>query len=183
MKRFVIVAMMALFVAGAWAQDPSLADFQAGFTTFAGELAPTLSYNATVGNAWSDAYIGGFPHFGAGVAVGATTVPADSMTALFDAMGIALPAELAQFGLPIPAAAISAKIGGIILPFDLGLKGMILPESVMSNLAASGITADYSLIGGNIRYAVIKENLLLPDVAIGAGYNRLSGSLGMELDV
>lgn len=173
--------MVVLAVAGAWAQG-SLATFQTSFASFADALAPTLSYNATVGNNWSDAYIGKLPHFGVGLAVGATTVPFADLEPLFTAMTIAVPAELKEFGLPIPAAALSAKLGGFILPFDLGVKAMILPDSLKTILSGSGITADYTLFGGNIRYGILKENILLPDVSIGAGYNRLLGSIGMELD-
>ncbi len=182
MKRISLIAMMVLLaVAGAWAQD--LTAFQSGFTTFAGELAPTLSYNATVGNNWSDAYIGGFPHLGVGVAAGATTVPVASMTALFESMGITLPAALETYGLPIPAAALSVKLGGFILPFDVGLKGMILPEGLRTTLADAGIDAEYTLFGGNIRYALLKQNILFPDISIGAGYNRLSGAIVTPLGV
>lgn len=180
MKRFILISMMVLAAAaGAWGQ--TLADFQAGFTTFSADMASTLSYNATVGNNWSDGYIGGFPHFGVGLAVGMTAVPASSIESLFTAMTVTMPDSLKTFGLPVPAAALSAKLGGLILPFDVGLKAMVLPSSVASGLSASGVTADYSLIGGNIRFAVLKENNLLPDVSIGAGYNRLTGSVGVDV--
>lgn len=181
MKRTILITMMALVVAGAWAQD--LATFQKGFTTFSTDMASTLSYNATIGNNWSDAYLGKFPHFGIGLAAGATTVPAANLEALFSAMEVAVPDSLKQFGLPIPAAALSVKLGGILLPFDVGVKAMLLPASVASMMSASGITADYKLIGGNVRYGLVKEGLLLPDVSIGAGYNRLSGSVSMPLDI
>jgi len=181
MKRFILVSMMVLAAAATWSQD--LAGFQEGFTTFAGQLAPTLSYNATVGNNWSDAYIGNFPHFGVGVGVGVTTVPVDSLTDLFASMNISVPTELTSYGLPIPAAALSAKLGGFILPFDIGVKAMLLPESLKSTLSDAGIAADYTLFGGNVRVAVLKENILLPDVSIGAGYNRLSGAIVIPLDV
>jgi len=182
MKRLVLISMMVLLaVAGAWAQD--LGEFQDGFNTFADALAPTLSYNATIGNNWSDAYIGKFPHLGVGVAVGFTSVDIMKMDSLLEAMGIdALPDAIKEIGLPMPAAALSAKLGGFILPFDIGLKAMLLPESITTSLSALGYTLDYTLFGGNVRYAVLKENILLPDVSIGAGYNRLSGSLGMVLD-
>lgn len=182
MKRFlfVLIALTAA-IGGAWSQD--LADFQSGFTAFSGDLAATLSYNATVGNNWSDAYVGGFPRFGVGVAVGATTVPAESLQALFTTMDIALPAELTQYGLPIPAAALSAKIGGFFLPFDIGLKAMTVPAQLASSLSDAGIDLHYTLFGGNVRFALVKEKLLLPDVSIGAGFNRMTGSVGMDLDV
>jgi hypothetical protein len=181
MKRFILIAMIALAAAGAWAQD--LATFQSGFQTFAVDMAATLSYNATVGNNWSDAYIGKLPHFGVGLALGVTAVPADSLKGLFVSMGETLPAELEKFGLPIPAAALSVKMGGIILPFDIGVKAMILPPEATSALSAQGIAADYKLFGGNVRVGLVKEGLLFPDVSFGAGYNRLSGSMSMPLDI
>lgn len=179
MKRL-IVLFMALTL-GFYAYSQDLGAFADGFTAFATDAAPTLSYNATVGNNWSDAYIGQFPHFGVGLALGATMVPAESVKSLFEAMAIALPAELDQVGLPIPAVALSAKIGGFFLPFDIGLKGMILPESVTKSLSAQGIAADYKLIGGNIRVPLLKEKLLIPDLSVGLGYNHLSGSIAMDL--
>ncbi len=180
MKRVLLISMIVLAAAaGAWGQ--TLADFQSGFTTFSADMASTLSYNATVGNNWSDAYIGGFPHFGVGLAVGMTAVPSSSVEAFFTAMDVTMPDSLKTLGLPVPATALSAKLGGLILPFDVGLKAMVLPSSVASVLSASGVTADYSLIGGNVRFAVLKENILLPDVSIGAGYNRLKGSVAMDL--
>lgn len=180
MKRVLLISMIVLMAAaGAWGQD--LSTFQSGFTTFSADMASTLSYNATVGNNWSDAYIGGFPHFGVGLAVGMTAVPASSIESFFAAMDVTMPDSLKTFGLPVPATALSAKLGGLILPFDVGLKAMVLPSSVASVLSASGVTADYSLIGGNVRFAVLKENILLPDVSIGAGYNRLKGSVAMDI--
>lgn len=138
-----------------------------------------------MGGAWSDAYIGGFPHFGAGAAVGFTTVPLADVKALLGTMGVTtIPAQLEALGLPIPAVAVAAKVGGIILPFDVGLKGMMVPDGVKASLASStGVTLDYTLIGGNVRYAILKQGILLPDLAIGAGYNRLSGSVAMPLNI
>jgi hypothetical protein len=46
-------------------------------------MALTLSYNATIGNNWSEAYIGSFPHFGVGASAGTTTVSAATLDELF----------------------------------------------------------------------------------------------------
>jgi len=182
MKRIVLICMMALAAAGAWAQD-SLTAFKAGFESFAADMAATLSYNATIGNDWSDAYIGQLPRFGVGLAVGFTAVPAESLKAFFNSIDETMPTELEKIGLPIPAAALSAKIGGIILPFDLGVKAMVLPPEATGALSAQGIAADYKLFGGNVRVGLIKEGLLLPDLSFGAGYNRLMGSVNVPLDI
>lgn len=176
MKRIVLISMMALAAAGAWAQD-SLGQFQSGFETFAVDMAATLSYNATIGNNWSDAYIGQLPRFGVGLALGFTAVPAESLKDFFTSMGETIPTELEKVGLPIPAAALSAKIGGIVLPFDFGVKAMVLPPEATEALSAQGIAADYKLFGGNVRVGLVKEGILFPDVSFGAGYNRLMGSI------
>jgi hypothetical protein len=181
MKRFVLILMMSLAATGLWAQD--LAAFQDGFETFATDMAATLSYNATIGNNWSDAYIGGFPHFGAGISVGATTVPSDSLDALFVSMDVPVPSAIGSLGLPIPAAAVSAKLGGFVLPFDVGVKAMVLPAAATEALSAADISADYKLLGANVRFALLKQNILMPDVSVGLGYNRLTGSLSMPLDI
>lgn len=181
MKRTMLVLMIVLASTAAFAQD--LADFQAGFETFAVDMAATLSYNATVGNNWSDAYIGQFPHLGAGIALGATAIPAASLKGLFDSMGETMPAEFDKYGLPIPAAAVAVKLGGFVLPFDVGLKAMILPTAVTEKLSAVGVAADYKLFGGNVRVGLVKEGILFPDVSVGVGYNRLSGSMLMPLDI
>lgn len=180
MKRFVLILMMSLAAAGLWAQN--LEDFQAGFEAFATDMAATLSYNATIGNNWSDAYIGKFPHFGVGISAGVTTVPSASLKDLFISMDVPVPSEVADIGLPIPAAAISAKIGGLFLPFDVGVKAMVLPAEATDALSSAGIAADYKLLGGNVRFALLKQNILMPDVSVGLGYNRLTGSISMPLD-
>ncbi len=182
MKRFVLILMMSLAAAGLWAQN--LEDFQAGFEAFATDMASTLSYNATIGNNWSDAYIGKFPHFGVGVSAGLTTVPSEPLEALFVSMGnVEVPSAVAKMGLPIPAAAVSAKLGGLFLPFDVGVKAMILPAEATEALSSAGIAADYKLLGGNVRFALLKQNILMPDVSVGLGYNRLTGSISMPLDI
>lgn len=181
MKRIVLILMMSLAAAGLWGQN--LEDFQTGFQTFATDMAATLSYNATIGNNWSDAYIGKFPHFGVGLSAGVTTVPSASLKDLFTSMDIPVPSAVADIGLPIPAAAVSAKLGGLFLPFDVGVKAMVLPAEATEALSSAGIAADYKLLGGNIRFALLKQNLLLPDVSVGFGYNRLAGSISMPLDI
>lgn len=182
MKRFILILMMSLAAAGLWAQN--LEDFQAGFEAFATDMASTLSYNATIGNNWSDAYIGKFPHFGVGVSAGLTTVPSEPLEALFVSMGnVEVPSAVAKMGLPIPAAAVSAKLGGLFLPFDVGVKAMVLPAAASDVLAAADISADYKLLGGNLRFALVKQNILMPDVSVGFGYNRLTGSISMPLDI
>jgi len=177
MKRSITIAcILLLAVSGAFAQQ--LEDFETAFQDFAGDMAATLAVNSTIGSNWSDAYIGGFPHFGAGLAVGAAFVNADSAKTIFDALDLTLPAELESLGVPIPAAVATAKIGIPFLPIDVGVKAGYIPASVGEAInASSGMSVDYTNIGIQVRYAVIKQNVILPNISIGASYNYQKGSL------
>ncbi len=177
MKRSITIAcILILAISGTFAQQ--LEDFEDAFQGFAGDMAGTLALNSTIGSNWSDAYIGGFPHFGAGLAVGAAFANADAAKTLFSAMGGSLPSELESLGVPIPAAVATAKIGIPFLPIDVGVKGGYIPASVGEAInASSGMSVDYTNIGIQVRYAVIKQNVLLPNISIGASYNYQKGSL------
>lgn len=178
MKRsIIIVSILALLSVGAFAQV-TLSDFQSSFEGFASDMVGTLAVNSTIGSNWSDAYIGGFPHFGAGIAVGAAFANADSAKALFSAMGGSLPSALDSLGIPIPAAVLTAKIGIPFLPIDVGVKGGYIPPSVGQAInASSGMSVDYTNIGIQVRYAVLKQNIVLPNISIGLSYNYQKGSI------
>ncbi|NLJ45276.1 MAG: hypothetical protein GX430_01780 [Treponema sp.] len=182
MKRFFLVlAAFSLIAAGATAQ--TLEGFQTAFQTFADDMAGVLAANSTVGNVWSHAYVGGFPRFGAGLAVGANFVPADSAEPLFTAAGASLPSELANLGIPIPAAALSFKIGLPFLNMDVGVKGGLIPDSASGALSGMGVNATYETLGVNLRYALLKDRLVIPAVSIGASWNYIKGSVATGLGV
>ena len=83
MKRLLVSLLIMAVVAGSvWSQ--SLDTFKNAFTAFSGEMAASLAVNSTVGETWSDAYVGGFPHLGVGLSVGAVCTGAGTATpALF----------------------------------------------------------------------------------------------------
>ena len=71
-----------------------------------------------------------------------------------------------------------ARIGGFILPFDVGVKVGFLPEETKA-LLPSGVTADYLMFGADVRYALLKGGALMPKLTVGAGYTYLKGSVTM----
>ena len=183
MKRSVAVIAIALTAAASAYSQASLQGFQTAFTTFAGDLAGSLAMSSTIGSTWSDAYVGGFPHLGAGVSVGTTFVSASGATSLFDAISPgSLPSQLTSLGIPLPVAVGTFKIGLPFLPLDIGVKGGYIPSSVgASILSSSGISVDYANIGLQVRYALLKQNLILPNISIGAAYNYQQGSISKEM--
>ncbi len=185
MKRITLIFLIILsLTTGLSAQTQfSYDDLKSSFKSFAEAVAPVLPFNAAIGLNWSNAYIGQLlavpPHFGVGVSAGVTTIPFKSMDYVFSKFNITLPSELdfiKKYGLPFPAYTADVRIGGFILPFDIGLKFGYLPPEL---LKARPVKVDYLFFGGDVRLAILKERFFIPAVSIGAGYSFLKGGVGV----
>ena len=163
----------------------NIESLQTGAESMAKALSAALPFNSTLGLNWSDAYIGQLlgvpPHFGVGVSAGATTVKADEIKSLLGILGV----DTGAFPgiVPIPAAVAEARIGGFLLPFDIGVKGGYIPPELGKTIKdlTGGLNLDYLAVGADIRYALLKGNLLLPRVSLGVGVNYMGGGLGTTL--
>lgn len=180
MKRVLLVlALIVTVTIGVSALD--YATFADAFQDFADEVANTLPATAGVaGLSWSPAYIGQFPHFGAGVSLGASTIPYDFIDPLVTQLGVKLPPEfeyLEQWGLPIPAAALDARVGGIFFPFDVGFKIGFVPDQMREKLGK--VNLDYLLVGGDVRIPLLKDRGLVPALSISGGYTFMRGNVGV----
>ena len=180
MKKAFLVILVLLSASAVFAQV-DFTTFQSGFSEFAQDLANGAPLNASTGLSWSQAYIGQFPHFGIGVTVGATTLPASAMKTMADALGVTLPSEFSyatKYGLPLPAYTIDARIGGFVLPFDIGLKLGYIPPGTLQKMGLS-VSADYILAGLDVRYALLKDEGFIPALSVGLGYNHMQASVGV----
>ncbi len=181
----VIMIIVGLLVAAPAFGQVSLSEIDDAFAGFADDVANSLAMNSTIGLQWSDAYIGQLlgvpPHFGAGVAVGATTIPIDAMQTALDALagGATGAGDLSAFalagGIPLPGYVLDARIGGFLLPFDIGVKAGYLEPTEIPGLGAQ---VDYLLVGADVRFSIIK-GLLLPNLSVGVGVNYLSGGISL----
>jgi hypothetical protein len=178
MKRILVLILVSVFIiGGAFAQE-LVEEVQDAYEAFADDLAPAVPSAAVLGSSWSDAYIGQFPHFGAGLYVGAAAMPIESFETLLAAVdpGASLPAEVAQLGaVPLPVLGLDARLGGFVLPFDIGVKFGFIPE----DFQLTGVNLDYKSFGVDVRYALLKGKGLIPKLSIGAGYNYLASTVGM----
>jgi hypothetical protein len=168
---------MAIFVSAPLFPQ-NLADLQKAADEFSGALAKSLPFNAALGLNWADAYIGKLfpsvpPHFGVGAALGYTTMDFAAFDGLLNQFGLSVPGGFDLGQMALPAYVAEARIGGFVLPFDVGLK-----FGAFKNLGTSSASVDYTLLGGELRYAIIdgKEKLLLPNLSVGVGLNYLNGS-------
>ena len=177
-KIAIIGILLALCIAfPAFSQTHSIGEVKDALDTFAGNLVKTLPFNATMGLNWADAYVGKFPHFGVGASFGFTTMDDSSFNSLLNKFETSLPSALSGFGgFPIPGYTLEGRLGGFVLPFDIGFKFGIMP------IKAGNIDRlDYFIIGGDVRYAVLEGNAVLPKVSVGMGYNYLSGGIGQTV--
>ncbi|TVR88141.1 MAG: hypothetical protein EA428_12230 [Spirochaetaceae bacterium] len=149
------------------------------FDDFADGMAGALPLNSSIGLNWSDAYIGQLlrvpPNVGFGVSVGATTIPYAALKSAADDLGADLPGIADTLGLPMPGYTVEARMGGIIWPFDIGLKVGALPDSDL--FLPSGWELDYLLVGGDIRVPILHGRGPLPVVSAGVGFNYLRGGV------
>ncbi len=187
MKHKIIAISLALVLLGAGSgfalEQYDLENLQRKVDAFSTTMAETLPFNSTLGLSWADAYIGNFPHFGVGIFGGLSFMDKSAVEDLLSDFNLSLPSSL-NF-MPLPAAGAEARLGGFFLPFDIGFKFGMLPAMNFSD----DISLDYMMIGGDIRYAILKGNVILPKITIGVGYNYIRGNInskvgtGIEYDI
>ena len=182
-KLLIIAALASAFALAGYSQTiPDIGAYANAMNSFNQSVASTLTLNSDLGSTWSDAYIGGFPHFGVGATLGSTFATNSTASQIFDLFGSQMPSTLQStvnsLGLPVPATALSFKIGLPFLPIDIGIKGGYIPPSVSDSLqSATGIGVSYEDIGLTVRYALLKQDLIMPNVSIGLSYDYQSGEI------
>jgi hypothetical protein len=158
----------------------NLDQIQSGITGFTNSIAEALPLNSTLGLNWSDAYIGKLigvpPHFGAGFSAGFTTIKPGNLNKMLNYFGVSLPAGMDAFVL-LPAYTGELRLGGFGIPFDIGFKAGYLPPIELGK----GTEYNYFLIGGDFRFAILEDKLILPGVSVGLGAYHLSGGISSPL--
>ncbi len=179
-KILIVLAILLVFTFSVHAQIYDWDDFDTAFSDFATGVAGSLPMNAAIGLNWSPAYIGKFPHFGVGLTVGFSTIPYSAMQTVINTLGVTIPPDmdfLKTLGIPFPGVALDARLGGFVLPFDIGFKLGFIPAALKAEF--SGFTLDYLMIGGDVRYQLIKERFIVPSISVGLGYTYLRGGVGI----
>ena len=180
--NFKIVLVCSILILGVafpvFSQSPIPLDkLSSTMDEFSQNMANGLPFNAGMGLNWSYAGIGKFPHFGAGLSGGFTTINADSLSEMMKMFVPGMPAEFSKLGgFPIPGLMIEGRLGGFGIPFDLGVKVGYLPTK-----PKEFDSMDYFLLGFDVRFALIQDKGVLPCLSIGVGYNRMEGGLGKSI--
>ncbi|MDR2467400.1 MAG: hypothetical protein LBD22_00365 [Spirochaetaceae bacterium] len=163
----------------AFSATPDIVELQSNATELFSSLMNALPLNAVQGLSWSDAYIGQIfsvrPHFGVGVSSGFAVADKDLLNKFFGSFGTSTGDE--QFWT-LPTELIEVRLGGILIPFDLGVKfGMFDDNKLDKWLFSHNYTKKFMMYGGDIRIALSKGTGAFPKISLGFGYTHFTGSL------
>ena len=137
-------------------------------------------------NVWANAWIGNLlpkPHFGFGINAGVSKLDLSPLASVADALGMSDSGSLPDT-LVWPTVTADLRVGGFILPFDVGFTAMSFDSSKISSLekAIDPAYFDFFMIGGDIRYAILKGGILRPKLSVGVGAYYTKGDFGVEQD-
>lgn len=153
-----------------------------GLNDFTFALIQTAPNTVSHQNMWADAYIGQLfavpPHFGGGISTGAAQLDSTGLVKVFqEALGLDF---FTAETIYLPTLTLDARIGGIGFPFDLGVHGMIISQPIELSALGQAFEVDYGTIGIDIRIPLIKQNVILPNLSIGAGFAYSKGQVGIS---
>ena len=187
MRRTVAILVILLLAPTIAITQTTFEDYEQVISGFADGVVSSLPLNSSVGLTWSDAYIGQFPRFGVGATVGFSTVPYSTLSPVFSTLGLAQSIEtsviygmLDTYGAPLPAYTLEARLGGFMVPFDVGVKFGTIPEGVDTTPLIDRFSFDYLLAGADVRLNVLRGRGPLPKISIAGGYNYLDARIGLE---
>lgn len=177
MKRKILILTLSFFsITVIFTQTPDikLSDLESQFDKMGEDLSSAVASSATTGLIWSDAYVGNLPHFGVGIFSGVQIIPVDAFTEVLNVVdtGATLPSQLTNLGVPVTSFGLDARLGGFILPFDIGVKFSAIPD-----LDLDKVGINYLLVGGDLRYALLEGNAVLPKISLGVGYSYLKNEI------
>ncbi len=188
-KIFFTIITVAIFTSFLNAQD-STAKISGALEKTNDMISEILPENSSLLGVQPDANIGKFfpsipMHFTAGTSFAGTFIKTetikDAMIELSDGISETLKDGNATntfnidfdipANIPAPTAAFTFRLGGIILPFDLGIFGATTFNGI-KDITFEDFKAglDYTTLGFDVRYAVLDGAGLLPKFSVGGGY-------------
>jgi len=170
---FIALVLMATLVTA-----QSKEEFVNSLNGFLLDINTALPDSSIVGGIWSDAHIGQLiavpPNFGIGLAAGATRFDSAGLKNAIKQADQTFPTEL----LALPNFAVEARVGGFILPFDAGVRVGFVPT-----IKTDTMSFDYLHFAGDVRYALMQQNAVLPNISLGLGVSHISGELSYRFNV
>ena len=164
---------------------------------FSNTLTSIMPENITALNVWPEAHIGKFfpafpPHFGFGISAAGTLIDTSFAKDTFDTLSKLILKDMTNIKLDfeckdimvLPTCAINARLGGFLLPFDIGVFGIATIPDLLEkfNFGDFDASVDYFTFGGDIRYAIYEGNIFMPKVSLGVGYFYAQQELNFDIN-
>lgn len=155
-----------------------LSEINGHLSHFSEQFSYLIPNAAVQTNVYADAWIGKFlpsipMHFAAGIDGGISKFDISDLKAAGNRLHITNMPDSLLF----PTFNVNAKIGGFVLPFDVGFSAFCFNTKDVQNIIKN-IDLDFFTIGGNVRYAILQGIGLLPKWSIGVGYYYSKGAIG-----
>ena len=187
-KKIIAMGLSLLLTLSVFSNaSDSVAKVSQGLEDFSVQLFDVIPNVAMQQGVWPEAWIGKVfpsvpPHFGVGLSFGAAELPIAGLNKALSALngvagatGASLPTL--EDNLVFPTFTADARVGGVFLPFDIGMSFMRLP-----NLKFDNITFDFLAIGGSLRYAILEDKIIIPAVSVGMGFMYNKGFVQVKVE-
>ena len=139
-KILFVLLLVSTSIFLVFAEDPATFNtdnISTGLDDFTFSLIKTAPSTVSHQNMWASAYIGQLldlpPHVGGGVSVGMAQLKTDGLATVLKEMGINYDVK----NLFLPTLTFDARIGGLLIPFDLGVHGMMIKNPLEFNVQES----------------------------------------------
>ena len=182
-KKIIAIGLVLLLTLSVFATPAD--KVSQGLEDFSIQLFDVIPNVALQQGVWPEAWIGNIfpsapPHFGLGLSFGAAELPIDGLNkALSQFNEVSGGASFPSLGdsLAFPTFTADARVGGVFLPFDIGMSFMRLP-----NMKFDNVTFDYLTIGGSLRYAILQDKIIIPAVSVGMGFMYNKGFVEVKVE-
>lgn len=182
-KKIIAIGLVLLLTLSVFATPAD--KVSQGLEDFSIQLFDVIPNVALQQGVWPEAWIGNIfpsapPHFGLGLSFGAAELPIDGLNKALSQFnevsgGASFPAL--SNDLAFPTFTVDARVGGVFLPFDIGMSFMRLP-----NMKFDNVTFDYLTIGGSLRYAILQDKIIIPAVSVGMGFMYNKGFVEVKVE-
>lgn len=185
-KKIIAMGLSLLLTLSVFSNaSTSVEKISQGLDDFSIQLFDVIPNVALQQGVWPEAWIGKVfpsvpPHFGVGLSFGAAELPIDGLNKVLSQLNeVSGGTSFPSLGnnLVFPTFTADARIGGVFLPFDIGLSFMRLP-----NLKFDNITFDFLTIGGSLRYAILQDKIIIPAVSVGMGFMYNKGFVQVKVE-
>lgn len=183
MKKIFSVLLILCLFSSIYAIEPiDETVVQEGLNEFVTGLADSAPALTSMTNVWADAYVGQLialpPSIGLGGSAGVSKLDIRGIKKAATELGIPGVDKLKD-DFVLPVVSVDAVLGGLLIPFDISGSYMKLKDPVG---ISDALQYRFDVVSAKLRVPLLKQNIILPNLALGVGFSRVSGDFLVKLD-